>query len=81
MIDLQLKRSHTNNLRYVGKVVEAMAEQPSRRDASDWIARLSNGRKVVFQPLAVSDALPGSLVQLQINGASSQVLHGKEIHV
>lgn len=81
MIDLQLKRSHTNNLRYVGKIVEAMAEQPSRRDTRDWIARLSNGRKVVFQPTSVSAGLSGEIVQLKITGASSQVLHGDQVHV
>jgi tRNA-2-methylthio-N6-dimethylallyladenosine synthase len=80
MIDLQLKRSHTNNLRYVGQKVEVMAEQPSRRNAAEWIGRLRNGRRVVFLPGSVTPELPGSLVGLEITGASSQVLHGKEIY-
>jgi tRNA-2-methylthio-N6-dimethylallyladenosine synthase len=54
MIDLQLKRSHTNNLRYVGQKVEVMAEQPSRRNAAEWIGRLRNGRRVVFLPRSVT---------------------------
>ncbi len=81
MIDLQLKRSHTNNLRYVGQTVEVLAEQPSRRNAAEWIGRMSNGRKVVFDPGEVVDAFHGTLLKLTITGASSQVLHGKRLHV
>lgn len=81
MIELQLKRSHTNNLRYVGETVEVLAEQPSRRNAAEWIGRMSNGRKVVFDPGEVPETFCGTLLKLKISGASSQVLHGSKLHV
>lgn len=77
LIDLQLKRSQRNNSRYIGQVVEAMVEQPSRRNAAEWAARMRNGRKVIFPPQAeVPAGFPGSLVSLKIESASSQTLRG-----
>ena len=77
LIDAQLKRSHRNNNRYIGQVVEAMVEQPSRRNAAEWVARMRNGRKIIFPPQR--EILPdfsGQLLSLQIESASSQTLRG-----
>lgn len=77
LIDQQLKRSHRNNNRYVGQVVEAMVEQPSRRNAAEWVARMRNGRKIIFPPQREIPAdFSGQLLSLQIESASSQTLRG-----
>lgn len=76
LIDLQLKRSERNNRRYIGSVVEAMAEQPSRRSAAEWMGRMRNGRKVIFPSDAVA---PGAMVSVRIEAASSQVLRGSRV--
>ena len=77
LIDQQLKRSHRNNSRYIGQVVEAMVEQPSRRNAAEWVARMRNGRKVIFPPQGeISPEFSGSTVSLKIESASSQTLRG-----
>ncbi|MCX7632701.1 MAG: radical SAM protein, partial [Turneriella sp.] len=78
VIQEQLARSLRNNRRYIGQVVEAMVEQPTRRDKRQWLARLRNGRKVIFTPQHQPDAsYAGTTVRLEIRDASSQVLHGR----
>lgn len=72
LIDIQLKRSQKNNQRYIGKTVEAMAEQPSKRNKAEWVARMTNGRKIIFTP--DPGVSPGDLVHVTIASASSQVL-------
>lgn len=80
LIERQLARSLRNNQRYIGTVVSVMAEQPSRRNPKEWIGRMRNGRKVIFSPAAEPGAdFAGSIVGLQIHGASSQVLHGNPV--
>jgi len=74
VIDRQLERSLRNNRRYIGRTFEAMVEQPSRRNAEEWVARLSNGRKVIYPPTVTP--VPGSKVSLRIDAATSQVLRG-----
>ena len=77
LIDEQLKRSQRNNSRYIGQVVEAMVEQPSRRNAAEWVARMRNGRKVIFPPQReIPPDFSGRLVSLKIESASSQTLRG-----
>jgi tRNA-2-methylthio-N6-dimethylallyladenosine synthase len=78
LIERQLARSLRNNRRYIGQTVSVIAEQPSRRDPGEWLGRMRNGRKVIFAPSAAVDAsFAGSVVSLEIHGASSQVLHGR----
>ncbi|MBS0617480.1 MAG: tRNA (N6-isopentenyl adenosine(37)-C2)-methylthiotransferase MiaB [Spirochaetes bacterium] len=77
LIEKQLARSLINNERYIGRTVAVMAEQPSRRNTAEWVARLANGRKVIFHPHGMALAtLAGNTVRITITGASSQVLHG-----
>jgi tRNA-2-methylthio-N6-dimethylallyladenosine synthase len=81
VIELQLARSLRNNRRYIGQKVEVMAEQPSRRNPQEWIGRMRNGRKVVFAPAELlKDNFAGTMLTLEIQGASSQVLHGRVAH-
>ncbi len=80
LIDEQLKRSHRNNKRYIGQLVEAMAEQPSRRNAAEWVARMRNGRKIIFPPqMEIPADFSGSTLSLKIASASSQVLRGSPL--
>jgi len=72
LIDLQLARALKNNSRYIGKSVQIMAEQPSKRNAAEWAGRMTNGRKVIFSPPA--QIQPGDLLDVKIASASSQVL-------
>lgn len=80
LIDRQLARSLKNNRRYIGQTVLAMAEQPSKRNHSEWIGRLRNGRKIIFAPPeGARENLAGSNVSLLVHDASSQVLHGQAV--
>lgn len=76
LIELQLARAQKNNARYIGKTVEVMVEQPSRRNAAEWVARMTNGRKIIFQPAVTPE--PGKNVQVLIQSATSQTLKGYE---
>lgn len=77
LIELQLARAQKNNARYIGKTVEIMVEQPSRRNAAEWVGRMTNGRKIIFQPAGQPEA--GKIVQVHIQSATSQTLKGLEV--
>lgn len=80
LIDRQLERAQRNNALFIGRTVEAMVEQPSRRNAAEWVARLRNGKRIIFPPAAITADLPGSTVSLTVESASSQVLKGRPVH-
>jgi len=80
LIDRQLKRSLRNNKRYIGRVVDAMVETPSRRNVQEFVARMTNGRKVIFLPDSSLKTTPGEHVRLKIFDATSQTLKGSVVH-
>jgi tRNA-2-methylthio-N6-dimethylallyladenosine synthase len=82
LIDRQLERALANNRRYIGRVVEGMVEQTSKRNVAEWTARLSNGKKIIFNPGMEPPAdFAGTMVSLTVESASSQVLKGSPLHV
>ena len=81
LIEQQLARALKNNQKYIGRTVSAMVEQPSKRNPAEWAARLTNGKKIIFDPRGLDlPIVAGNLVSLTVDGASSQVLKGHPAH-
>lgn len=79
LIAEQMERSRLRNERYIGESVNVLVEGESRRsdaDAPQWVGRMTNGRKVVFEADKNSVNLKGRYVDVQIKGASSVTLLG-----
>ncbi len=60
-----------------GRVVQAMAEGPSKRNPERWSGLSRNGRHLIFTP--PPGLAPGSLIELRVVRASSVTLFGEPL--
>lgn len=74
MIELQNTLSLESNLKDVGKVFEVLVEGRSKRSATDWCGRTSQGKMVVFPK---GDVKRGDFVKVKVVSASSATLIGE----
>lgn len=69
------KRTAKHNTRYVGNVVEVLAEGPSKRNAAKWSGRTSNAKMTIFPP--VDGLQAGDLVKVKVERATPVSLFGQ----
>ncbi|HEY6398353.1 MAG TPA: tRNA (N6-isopentenyl adenosine(37)-C2)-methylthiotransferase MiaB [Solirubrobacteraceae bacterium] len=73
LVEVIQRRAHECAQRFVGRHIEVLVEGPSRHDPSRLRGRSRHNKVVNFDGLAS----PGDLVQVRIEGASSQTLSGQ----
>jgi tRNA-2-methylthio-N6-dimethylallyladenosine synthase len=69
------RRCAIHNAAMAGRTVEVLAEGPSKRDATRWAGRTTNGKVVVFPP--PPDIRPGALLDMVIRRATPATLFGE----
>ena len=74
LIQLQLAISAGCNDAWIGREIEVLAEEPSRRDPGRWFGRSAQFKGVVFED---EGARPGELRRLRVTGATSQTLFAR----
>ncbi len=74
MIALQNELSLASNMKDVGKTFEVLVEGPSKRNPEEFAGRTSQNKFVVFPRTEAT--VPGALVQVRIDRATSATLFG-----
>jgi tRNA-2-methylthio-N6-dimethylallyladenosine synthase len=74
LVEVIQRRAHERAQRFVGRTLEVLVEGQSRTDPSRLRGRSTHNKVVNFDGLAS----PGELVQVEITGATSQTLTGRE---
>jgi tRNA-2-methylthio-N6-dimethylallyladenosine synthase len=74
LVEVVQRRASERAQRFVGRTLEVLVEGPSRTDPSRLRGRSRHNKVVNFTGLAS----PGELVQVEITGATSQTLSGRE---
>ncbi|OGV49720.1 MAG: tRNA (N6-isopentenyl adenosine(37)-C2)-methylthiotransferase MiaB [Lentisphaerae bacterium GWF2_44_16] len=69
------ERTGRYNASLVGKILEVMAEGPSKRNSSRWAGRSSSNKIVIFEP--ESSVSSGSLINVKIERSTPMTLFGK----
>jgi tRNA-2-methylthio-N6-dimethylallyladenosine synthase len=72
LVELVQRRAHERARRFVGRTLEVLVEGPSRTDPTRLRGRSRHNKVVNFTGLGA----PGELVQVEIDGATSQTLSG-----
>jgi tRNA-2-methylthio-N6-dimethylallyladenosine synthase len=73
LIELQREISKKRNAAEIGKVLEVLVEEPSKKNSHEWLGRTDQNKGVVFWDAAVK---PGDFVQVRINAAGTNTLRG-----
>ncbi len=73
LIDLQREISKQRNAAEIGKILEVLVEEPSKKNPHEWLGRTDQNKGVVFWDDAVQ---PGDFVQVRINAAGTNTLRG-----
>jgi tRNA-2-methylthio-N6-dimethylallyladenosine synthase len=73
LVEVIQRRALQRAQRFVGRTLEVLVEGPSRTDPSRWRGRSRHNKVVNFSGLA----LPGELVEVEIQSATSQTLAGE----
>jgi tRNA-2-methylthio-N6-dimethylallyladenosine synthase len=74
LVEVIQRRAHERAQRFVGRTLEVLVEGPSRKDPSRLRGRSRHNKVVNFTGLGV----PGELVEVEIQRATSQTLAGQE---
>lgn len=74
LVEVVQRRAHERAQRFVGRTMEVLAEGPSRNDPTRLRGRIRHNKAVNFEGTAV----PGALVEVEVESASSQTLSGSE---
>jgi len=74
LVEVVQRRAAERAQRFVGRTLEVLVEGPSRTDPSRLRGRSRHNKVVNFDGLAQ----PGELVEVEITGATSQTLSGRE---
>jgi tRNA-2-methylthio-N6-dimethylallyladenosine synthase len=74
LVEIIQRRARERALRFVGRTVEVLVEGPSRTDPSRLRGRSRHNKVVNFTGLGG----PGELAEVEITGATSQTLSGRE---
>ncbi len=74
LVEVIQRRAHGRAQRFVGRTVEVLVEGPSRTDATRLRGRSRHNKVVNFTGLGSA----GELVEVEIDGATSQTLSGHE---
>jgi tRNA-2-methylthio-N6-dimethylallyladenosine synthase len=74
LVEVVQRRASERAQRFVGRTLEVLVEGPSRTDPSRLRGRSRHNKVVNFSGLAS----PGELVEVEITGATSQTLSGRE---
>ncbi len=74
LVEVVQRRAHERAQRFVGRVVEVLVEGPSRTDPTRLRGRTRHNKTVNFP----GTAAPGSLVEVEIDSATSTTLSGAE---
>jgi tRNA-2-methylthio-N6-dimethylallyladenosine synthase len=74
LVEVIQRRAHDRAQRFIGRTLEVLVEGQSRTDPSRLRGRSTHNKVVNFDGLASA----GELVQVEISGASSQTLTGRE---
>jgi tRNA-2-methylthio-N6-dimethylallyladenosine synthase len=74
LVEVIQRRAHERAQRFVGRTLEVLVEGPSRTDPTRIRGRSTHNKVVNFDGLAAA----GELVQVEITGATSQTLSGRE---
>lgn len=69
------ERTARHNSALVGKILEVLAEGPSKRNSSRWAGRSSSNKVVIFEP--DENISIGSLVNVKIERSTPMTLFGK----
>jgi tRNA-2-methylthio-N6-dimethylallyladenosine synthase len=77
LVEVIQRRAHERAQRFVGRTLEVLVEGPSRTDPARLRGRSTHNKVVNFDGLAAT----GELVQVEITGATSQTLVGRELIV
>lgn len=77
LIDTQMKISLQTNQNYIGRTVNALVESNAKKDQNSLLARLNNGKKVVFPSELSLKEMIGKEVRLKILDVTSQTLISK----
>src|SRR5690348_5165366 len=72
LVEVVQRRAHERAARFVGRTLEVLVEGPSRTDPAKLRGRSRHNKVVNFTGLGV----PGELVAVEIDGATSQTLSG-----
>ena len=72
LVEVIQRRAHERAQRFLGRTLEVLVEGPSRTDPTRLRGRSRHNKVVNFDGLAS----PGELVQVEIDGATSQTLSG-----
>ncbi len=75
LVDVVQRHAATRNAALVGTVQEVLVEGPSRTDPSLRRGRTRTNKTVNFR----GDAPAGALVDVAVEGASSQTLRGRQL--
>ena len=75
LLEDQQERGTRINERLVGKIVEVLAEGPSRRNKARWSGRSGGNKIVVFDH--IDGCCAGDLVKVKIDRAMPQTIYGK----
>ena len=75
LLEVIQRRAKERAQRFVGRPIEVLVEGPSRNDPTRLRGRSRHNKAVNFE----GTALPGQLVEVEINSATSQALTGTEI--
>jgi tRNA-2-methylthio-N6-dimethylallyladenosine synthase len=74
LVEVVQRRAYERAQRFVGRTLEVLVEGPSRTDPTRMRGRTTHNKVVNFEGLAG----PGELVEVEITGATSQTLSGRE---
>lgn len=80
IVDMQYKLSLESNLRDVGKTYKVLIEGPSKRSETDWMARNSQNKVIIF-PMESYDLRPGDYAMVNVTECSKATLLGKIVEV
>jgi tRNA-2-methylthio-N6-dimethylallyladenosine synthase len=72
LVEVIQRRAHERSQRFIGRTLEVLVEGPSRTDPTRLRGRSRHNKVVNFGGLGA----PGELVQVEIEGATSQTLSG-----
>jgi len=76
VIALQLKHSHINTLKQVGRIVEVLIEKESKKSDAEWSGRNSQNTVVVFPK---EHYKVGDFVNVEITSCTTSTLKGKAV--
>ena len=74
LVEVVQRRARERSQRFVGRSIEVLVEGPSRTDPTRLRGRSRHNKAVNFE----GTAQPGELVEVEVTGASSQTLTGRE---